>query len=165
MKTVQDGKWWEHFVKFCDNSELENGMEEQFIDKLFSLWEEDGKILPYVLSQKIAGDAESSLLGKVDTKELSETDYINQTLRKAAIWARQNKIYNNVLGKFLSDPISITKALRGEYYKPLFMFCSDFIDRYGQLNEEEELKKNSIRAFHPKLYNSIKLALNAKFKD
>ena len=143
MKNVQDSKWWEHFTKFCYKSKLEDGKECEFIDKLFSLWESDEKILPYVLSQKIAEDAEANLVGKIETKEISESDYIKITLKKASVWAKQNRIYNNKLGSFLSDPTCITRALRGEYYKPLFMFCSDFLSRYGELTEEDILKKNS----------------------
>lgn len=165
MKTVQDGKWWEHFTKFCSESNIEDGREQEFIDRLFSLWESDNKLLPYVLSQKIAKDVELAILNKIDTQEISETDYIALTLKKAAAWAKQNKIYNNKLGRFLSDSVCITKALRGEYYKPLFMFCSDFLSRYGSLSEDDLLKKSSIRAFHPELYESLKAALNVKFRD
>ena len=165
MKSVKDGKWWKHFLNFCYNSKLEDGREKDFIEELFCAWDSDDKIYPYVLSQKIAKDAELSVAGKRKTQEISETDYIKLTLKKAAAWARQNKICDNKLGRFLSDSVCITRALRGEYYKPLFMFCSDFLSRYGNLSEDDLLKKSSIRAFHPELYESLKTALNTKFRD
>ena len=165
MKTVKDGKWWEHFTSFCYKSELEDGREHEFVDKLFSSWESEEKLFPFVLSQKLAQDVELSLTNKVETQEISETDYINLTLKKVSIWAKQNRVYNNKLGAFLSDSTCIARALRGEFYKPLFMFCSDFLNRYGEPTEEDILKKNSIRAFHPELYETLKVALNVKFRD
>ena len=167
MKTVKDGKWWEHFTKFCYKSNLEDGKEKDFIERLFSAWEEEDKLFPYVLSQKLAEDVEASMSEQTteETKELTENDYINLTLRKASAWSRQNNIFNNKLGRFLTDPTCITKALRGEFYKPLFMFCSLFLDRYGELSEEDVLKKNSIRAFHKELYDMLKSSLNVNFVD
>ena len=165
MKTVQEGKWWKHFTDFCDGSGIENGKEQEFIEKLFSSWESDEKLLPYVLSQKIAKDIEFGIVNKVETTKISEKDYINITLKKAALWAKQNQVYNNKLGRFLNDPTCIMRALRGEYYKPLFLFCSSFISRYGELSEEDVLKKNSIRAFHPEIYEALKTAINVNFVD
>ena len=167
MKTVQESKWWNHFVDFCNKSKLEDGKEESFIEKLFSKWESEEKLFPYVLSQKLAEDVESSFfaLNSEDTKSLTENDYINLTLRKASAWAKQNRIYNNKLGRFLTDSACIARALRGEFYKPLFLFCSDFLNQYGEPSEEDVLKKNSIRAFHPELYEILKTSLNVKFVD
>ena len=167
MKTVKDGKWWEHFTKFCYKSNLEDGKEKEFAEKLFAAWENDEKLFPYVLSQKLADDVESSMFDQTadEAETLSEDDYIKLTLKKVAIWAKQNKIYNNKLGSFLNNPVCITKALRGEFYKPLFMFSSSFLNQYGQLSEEEILKKKSIKAFHPELYDALKTSLNVNFVD
>lgn len=165
MKNVQEGKWWKFFADFCKKSELKDGKEPDFIEKLFSLWEEDAKIYPYALSQEIAKLAEESILERVDAQEVTEADYIAMTFRKAALWAKQNRVYNNKIGKFLTDPTCILRATRGEYYKPLFMFCSDFLRQYGELTENDVLKKNSIRAFHPDIYEALKTALNEKFVD
>ena len=165
MKSVRDSKWWKHFVNFCYKSRLEDGLEKQFIEKLFFTWDGNGKIYPYVLSQKIAQDVESSLDGKIETEEISETEYIKLTLKKVFTWARQNNICDNKLGNFLINPACILRALRGEYYKPLFMFSVPFIERYGELTEDDVLKKNSIRAFHPEVYDMLKQALGAQFID
>ena len=167
MKTVKDSKWWEHFTNFCYKSNLEDGKEKEFIEKLFSAWEEEEKIYPYVLSQKLAEDVESSMFEKTidETESLTEDDYIRITLKKASVWAKQNNIYNNKLGRFLTDQTCILKALRGEYYKPIFMFCSLFLDKYGSLSEDDILKKNSIRAFHRELYDILKTSLNTNFVD
>lgn len=165
MKTVQESKWWNHFSFFCGKSKLSSGKEKEFVELLFSLWEEKEKLYPYVLSQKLAEDVESRLLENIEAESFSEMDYINLTLKKASIWAKQNRIYNNKLGCFLSDQACILRAMRGEYYKPLFMFCSDFLNKYGDLTEDDILKKNSIRAFHPEIYEALKIALNAKFID
>lgn len=167
MKTVKTSKWWNHFTGFCYKSRLDDGSEKKFIEKLFAKWDNESKIYPYVLSQKIADDVESSMLGQTieDTESLSEDDYINLTLKKATIWAKRNNIEENKLGRFLTDQACIMRALRGEFYKPLFMFSSSFLNQYGQLSEEEILKKNSIRAFHPELYDALKASLNVSFVD
>ena len=167
MKTVQEGKWWNHFANFCSKSKLANGTEEKFISKLFESWEEEGKLFPYVLSTELAKTVEQSLIesdGHIE-KVLTENDYIKITLRKAVLWAKDNHIYNNKLGVFLTNPVCILKALRGEYYKPLFMFSAPFVQRYGELSEEDVLKKNSIRAFHPEIYNILKQALGTQFVE
>ena len=167
MKTVKDGKWWEYFTNFCYKSNLEDGQESEFIKRLFDAWNDEGKIYPYVLAQKLAQDVEKSFSEKQieETESLSESDYINLTLKKATAWAKQNNIYNNRLGRFLSDPACILRALRGEFYKPLFLFCSDFAEKNGELTEEDVLKKSSIRAFHPELYEMLKYSLGTKFID
>lgn len=167
MKTVKDGKWWEYFTNFCYKSNLEDGQESEFVKRLFDAWDGDEKIYPYVLSQKLAQDVEKSFSEKQvnETESLSENDYINLTLKKATIWAKQNNIYNNKLGKFLNDPVCILRALRGEFYKPLFMFNSNFLNQYGELTEEDILKKNSIRAFHTDLYDILRISLGNDFMD
>ena len=168
MKTIQDSKWWSHFRKFCAKSKLADGAEENFIIELFNSWDDKSdKIFPYVLSTGFAGDVEEALLdsGNYAKKTLTEEEYIKITLRKAVMWARDNHITNNKIGAFLVSPLCITKALRGEYYKPLFMFSVPFIERYGELTEDDVLKKNSIRAFHPEVYDMLKQALGAQFID
>ena len=168
IKKVRDGKWWVHFKNFAYGSKLPNGFEKVFIDKLFdSLADKDDKIYPFVLSQKIAKDVEKSF-GDVqieETESLTENDYIISTLKKASLWAKQNGICDNKLGSFLSNPTCMLKASRGEFYKPLFLFCSDFVNKYGGPSKEEQLKKNSIRAFHVDVYDALRQSLMNKFVD
>ena len=167
MKTVQDGKWWKFFINFCTESKLADGSEEEFIKQLFESWDEKGKLYPYVLSQEIAGMIEKRMLSAQEHEEkiLTDDDYIKITLRKAMVWAKENHITNNKIGAFLISPVCIMRALRGDYYKPLFMFSEPFLKKYGDLSEEDVLKKSSIRAFHPEIYNILKQALNINFVD
>ena len=125
------------------------------------------KLFPYVFSQEISKKVEARILekSKQEVKALTEDDYINMTLSKAALWAKRNNVLNNKLRRFLLDNTCILKALRGEYYKPIFLFCSDFYDRCNDITEEDLLKKNSIRAFHPQLYEALKEVLREKFVD
>ena len=164
---MKESKWWPHFTAFCSKTKLEDEQICDFIDNLFDTWEEDEKLYPFVLLQEHGSMAEKRVLGKsdIETEELSENDYINLTLKKVSAWAKQNSIFNNKLGRFLTDRTCIIRALRGEYYKPIFLFCSDFLNSYGPLNEEDILKKNSIRAFHQNLYGTLKIALKEKFVD
>lgn len=170
MKTVQEGKWWNYFVNFCDNTRLASGIEEKFISQLFESWEEEGKLLPYVLGTEYAKLIEGRILESEEHKEnaekpLTEYDYIKLTLRKAIMWGKENQIYVNKIGAFLTSPYCVFKALRGEYYKPLFMFSAPFIEKYGELSEEDILKKNSIRAFHPEIYDLIRHSLDDQFVE
>lgn len=168
MKKVQDSKWWVHFKNFAYKSKLPDGSEREFIEKLFdALSDKEEKIFPFVLSQEIANKIEKSF-NDVQIKEtisLTETEYLSTTLKKAVNWANSNGVYNNKLGAFLTNPICMLRASRGDFYKPLFLFCSDYVSKYGIGSEEENLKKSSIRAFHPKLYESIKQSLMDKFID
>ena len=165
MKTVQEGKWWNHFVKFSANSVLDD-KEEEFIKLLFDLWEGPQKLYPYVLSQEYAKKIEQRMneKSKFDTKKLNENDYIKLTLVKVNDWAKKNHITENKLGSFLINPTCQMIALRGNLYKPLFLFSKSFLDRYTP-TEEEVLKKNSIRAFHPALYDSLKISKGNDFID
>ena len=165
MKNVQESKWWNHFTEFCSTSKLGDD-EEKFVKQLFESWDSNDKLFPYVLSQKYAKDIESNMLENsgVETKKLSDSDYIRITLMKAAHWATKNHVQNNKIGNFLKDPACQALALRGEYYKPLFFFSKSFLEKYS-LTEEDELKKNSIRAFHPLLYISLKSSLAEDFVD
>lgn len=167
MKTVQEGKWWKFFTDFCAESKLSNGDEDRFTEQLFESWEEDTKLYPYVLSQEISKVIENRIIEVKNHEEriLADDDYIKITLRKAISWAKENHVINNKIGAFLISNTCILKALRGEYYKPLFMFSKPFLERYGELSEEDVLKKNSIRAFHPDIYNLIRQALNINFVD
>lgn len=167
MKNVQEGKWWEHFKNFAKSSKLSDEQVNEFLNNLFDSWEGEEKLFPYVFSQEISKKVEARILekSKQEVKVLTEDDYINMTLSKAALWAKRNNILNNKLRRFLLDNTCILKALRGEYYKPIFLFCSDFYDRCNDITEEDLLKKNSIRAFHPQLYEALKEVLREKFVD
>ena len=100
----------------------------------------------------------------VETKKLGENDYIKATLIKMAEWAKRNHVSENKLGKFITDPGCQMLALRGNFYKPLFFFSKSFLDRYN-LTENDVLKKNSIRAFHPTVYDALKISLGDDFID
>lgn len=169
MKNVQESKWWKHFTEFAGKSKLSDRDVIDLIERLFFNWkEEDGKLYPFVFSQKIAVDVENDIIASKESKTsaLSETDYIKLTLSKASDWAKQNNILNNKFGKFLLDPNCMFRASRGEYYKPLFLFCTDFFNRYSsRCTEDDLLKKKSIRAFHPEIYDMIKKSLMDKFID
>ena len=165
MKTVQESKWWKHFVNFSGNSVLDD-KEEEFVKQLFDLWEGPQKLYPHVLSQEYAKKIEQRMKerSKFDTKKLNESDYIKLTLIKVNDWAKKNHVIENKLGNFLNNPACQMIALRGGLYKPLFLFCRSFLGRYTP-SEEEVLKKNSIRAFHPALYDSLKISLGNDFID
>lgn len=165
MKTVQDSKWWNHFVGFSANSVLD-GKEEEFIKQLFNLWEGPQKLYPYVLSQEYARKIELRMKesSSVETKKLGENDYIKATFIKMADWAKRNHVSENKLGKFITDPACQMLALRGNFYKPLFFFSKSFLDKYN-LTENDVLKKNSIRAFHPTIYDALKISLGDDFID
>lgn len=167
MKNVQEGKWWEHFKNFAKSSKLSDEQVNEFLNNLFDSWEGEEKLFPYVFSQEVSKKVEARILekSKQEVKALTEDNYINMTLSKAALWAKRNNILNNKLRRFLLDNTCILKALRGEYYKPIFLFCSDFCDRCNDITEEDLLKKNSIRAFHPQLYEALKEVLREKFVD
>lgn len=167
MKDVTSSKWWHFFINFCNKSKIQDGYEESFIKMIFGCWDKSTKMYPYVLSTDYAKDKEVEFIGMKDSilTGMTENEFIKETLNKISLWSRQNKITENKIGKFLTDKVCIYRALRGEFYKPLFLFSAPFLERYGNMCEDDLLKKSSIRTFHKGIYEALRQSLGDDFAD
>ena len=165
LNNVKESKWYSHFSNFALTTRLESGDEEKFLDRLFDT--QDEVVWPFVLSQKKAKQIEKNILDEktyFKEEKLSEEDYIRETLKNCKVWCKDRKIEKEQLRSFILDPANQLMAERGRFYLPIFLFSRSFLNRH-ELTEGDILKKSSIRAFHVKVYETLRASLKDDFID